>query len=142
MHFPPFQISPYFRKIFRLCGKSFKFYLSPKISRFPSAKISDDHFLVIDRKFRIPLCFPSSFTFPPVSRKLLFPPYFEKFPPCFRKIRLLFNTLCVFRSPYFDHESMMHLCITRCTYCTPLLRMPMSTNSKSVWLTSAWTGFD
>jgi len=43
MHFPLFQISPYFRQIFRLCGKFSKFYLSPeKFVRFPSAKISDD----------------------------------------------------------------------------------------------------
>jgi len=49
----------------------------------PEAKISDDLFLVIDQKFRIPPIFPVSVHFPPVSRKLLFPPYFDKFPPLF-----------------------------------------------------------
>src|SRR6218665_2767855 len=55
MHFLPlFQISPYFGYIFRLRGKFSKFYFFPfsrKISRFSSAKISDDLFLVIDHTF-------------------------------------------------------------------------------------------
>src|SRR6218665_716375 len=73
--------------------------------------------LVIDHKFRI---FPlfSLFHFPPLSRKLLFPPYFEKFSPTFQKIHLLLRTLCVFRFP--TTLPMMHLCITQCTHCRQL----------------------
>src|SRR6218665_1218602 len=85
---------------------------------FSSAKISRDHFLVIDHKFRIsPLpIFPIS---PPDSRKLLFLHTFSN-SPLFSKNSLAFlHTLCVFRfSPTF---TMMHSCITQYTYWTPLL---------------------
>jgi len=83
------------------------FTFSRNILRFSSAKISDVlSFLVIDHKFRIspisefpPPIFLFQCIFPCFARKLLFSPYFYKFTPCFRKINLLFNTLCVFRFP-------------------------------------------
>src|SRR6218665_1763353 len=63
------------------------FHLSPKISRFSSARISDDRrsFLAIDHKFRIPPTFAISIHFSPISgneelRKFFISPYFSKFP--------------------------------------------------------------
>ena len=105
MHFPPcLRFPPYFREIFRLCGKCSNFTFSRKISRFSSAKISDDLFLVIDHKFQISPVFPVPVHFPPVSRKLLFLPYFDKFPLCFRKFHQLFAYfMCISFPPYFDH---------------------------------------
>src|SRR6218665_3320920 len=65
-------------------------------------------FLVIDHKFLIPPYFACFSTFPPDWRKLLFPPYFHKCPPCFLKIHLLFTYFpCIFH-PYFDHDAFMH----------------------------------
>src|SRR6218665_3677125 len=56
-----------------------------------------------------PPIFHISVHFPPVSRKLLFPPYFEKFPPCFQNIHLLFTYfMCISFPPYFDHDAVMH----------------------------------
>jgi len=120
MHFPLLQISPfYFRQIYRLCGKFSTFYLFTKKFRFSSAKISDDLFLVIDHIFRIPLYFPVSVHFPLVPRKLLFPPTLKNFPPVFEQFTCFLRTLRVFRFP--PTLTMMHLCITQCTYWTPLI---------------------
>src|SRR6218665_1236091 len=95
MHFPPlFNISPLFSKNFQT-GKFSKFYLFPTNFPFSSAKISDDFFS--HRRPQISN-FPPIFLFslfrnipPPVSRNLIFTPYFQKFPPSFRKIHLLFT---------------------------------------------------
>src|SRR6218665_3317846 len=64
--------------------------------------------------------FPCFNNFPPVSRKLLFPPYFQTFLPVFKKFTCFLHTFCVhvFLSPL--NLTMMHLCITQCTYWTPL----------------------
>jgi len=80
------------------------FHLSPKISRFSSARISDDRrsFLAIDHKFRIPPTFAISIHFSPISgneelRKFFISPYFSKFPlHWFLKIYVFFNILSVF----------------------------------------------
>ena len=112
MHFSPcFRFSPYFRKIFRLCGKFSKFLPFPE-------KFLDFH----PPKFLMAL-FQSStttFEFPPISlfqyiiplfrEKLLFLPYFDKFSSCFRKIHLLNFTcfVCISFPPYFDHDAFMH----------------------------------
>src|SRR6218665_3031488 len=116
MHFPLcFRFPPYSRKIFRLCGKFSKCYLSAeKNSRFSSAKISKDLFLVIDHKILISPLF-SLFQY--ISP--LFPICFEKFPPSvLEKFTCFLHTLCVFRVP--PTLTMMHLCITQCMYWTPL----------------------
>src|SRR6218665_731230 len=107
MHFPPVSYSPLFSENLKNLWKSFK------ILRFPK-KILNFHppKLVIDHKFRISPLF--QYIFPPVSRKLLFLPCFYKVPLCLRKIHLLFHALCVFRFP--PTLTMMHLCITQCTY--------------------------
>src|SRR6218665_314753 len=52
--------------------------------------------------------FPCFSTFPPVSRKLLFPPTFTN-PSVLEKFTCCLHTLCVFRfPPYFDHDEFMH----------------------------------
>src|SRR6218665_2801902 len=86
MHFPPCF------RIFRFPLFSTNFTIFRKNFRFSSAKISDDlHRPQISNSPYFP-CFN---TFPPVSRKLLFPPYFQKFPPCFQKIICFLHTLRV-----------------------------------------------
>src|SRR6218665_2940093 len=106
-----FQIQPIFsfQKSFQTLSKISKILPFPeKFSRFLSAKISDDLFLVIDHKFRISPYFPCFSTFPPVWRKLLFSPTFKNF-PSFRKIHLLFTYFMYISFPsYFDHDAFMH----------------------------------
>ena len=102
---PLFQISPpYFRQIFRHCGKFSKFYLIQKNFLIFIRQNFWWPFLVIDHKFRISPYFSCFSTFPLCFTKiiiLLFPPYFEKFPPCFRKIHLLFTYfMCILFPPY------------------------------------------
>src|SRR6218665_3812547 len=84
--------------------------------------------------FKFPPYFRCFSTFPPVSRKLLFPPYFDKFPPSvLHKFTCFLYTLRVFRFPLTF--TMMHLCITQCTYRKPLSAATnkiLSTNSKAV----------
>src|SRR6218665_1713676 len=93
---PCLGFSPYFQKIFRIFGKKFP---------FSSAKISDDLFL-----FRISPLFSlfrhiSTSCFP----KIINYPYFQKFPPCFRKTHLLFTCfLCISFPPYFHHDAFMN----------------------------------
>src|SRR6218665_3975722 len=120
MHFPSlFQISPHIFEKFSDSEENFQnFTFSRKISRFSSEKISDDLFLVINHKFRVPPIFPVSVHFHPVSRKLLFFPLLLKIPPCFRKIHLLFTYFTCISFP--NTLTVMHLCITQCTYWTPL----------------------
>src|SRR6218665_1976909 len=98
MHFPPcFRFSPYFRKIFRLCGKFSKFYLFPKnLLIFNPLKFLMTFFLVIEPQISNPPYFPCFSTFPPVFAKIITSPYFSQFLPCFRKIDLLFTYfLCI-----------------------------------------------
>src|SRR6218665_2679433 len=103
MHFPLFQISPSVsEKNFRLRGKLSNFYLFTK--KFLMT------FLVIDCEFSIsPIFAISIHYFHPISRKLLFPP-----------VKFTFFTyfMCFSFPPSL---TMMNLCITQCTYWTPLL---------------------
>ena len=62
--------------------------------------------------------FPCFSTFPPVSRKLLFPPTFTN-SPVFVTFTCFLHTLCVFR--FSPTLTVMHLCITQCTCWTPLM---------------------
>src|SRR6218665_696883 len=118
MHFRPLlQIShPLFSKKFLTLWKIFNILPFPeKFLDFHPPKFLMIFFLVIDHKFRISPYFPCFGPFPPVSRKLLFPlPTLTNFPPCFRKIHLLFTYfLCISFPPTL---TMMHFCITQCTY--------------------------
>ena len=75
-------------------------------------------FLVIIYKFVItPIC-AASVHFPPISGKL-FLLLLQNFPPDFVKYKCFLHTFCVFRFPHT--LIMMHLCITQCTYWTPLV---------------------
>src|SRR6218665_137924 len=66
-------------------------------------------FSSLTTNFEFPPYFPCFNTFPPVSRKLLFPPYFGKLPPLFYTNSPAFYILYVyFVSPYFDHDAFMH----------------------------------
>ena len=115
--FPPVSDFPLIFKKFSNSVENFpNFTLSRKNFRFSSAKISYDLFLVINHKFRISFLFSLfQYIFPSVSRKLLFHPYISL---CFRKIHLLFTYfMCISFPPTL---TMMHLCITQCTYWTPL----------------------
>src|SRR6218665_2212822 len=107
MHFPPVSDFP---PIFEKCSDSVENFqnvtFSRKMSRFSSAKISDDLFLVIDHKFRISLCFG---TFPPCFAKIIISPLLSKMSPCFRIIHLLFTYfMCISFPPCFDHDAFMH----------------------------------
>ncbi len=110
---PLFQIFPYFRKKFRLRGKFSQFYLFPKKFQFSSAKF----FLSLTTNFEFSPYFRCFSTFPPISRKLLFPPTFQISFPNFVKFTCF---LCVFCLP--PSVTVMHICITQCTmaYWTPL----------------------
>ena len=122
MHFPPFfRFPPIFEKFSDSVENFQNFTFSRKNFRFSSAKISYDVFLVIDHKFRISpyfLCFPVS---PLFRENYYFPLTFKNVPLSFRKIHLLFTYfLCISFPPTL---TMMHLCITQCTYWTPLILM-------------------
>jgi len=109
MHFPPlFQISPYFRKNFELWRNLSKFYFFPKnFFIFIRRNFWWPFLLVIDHKFRI---FPLFSLFPTLTN----------FPSVLDKLTCCLHTLPVFRFP--PTLTMMHLCITQCTYWTPLLQ--------------------
>src|SRR6218665_2466783 len=115
-----FQIPPIFGKFSDSEENFHNFTFSRKISSFSFAEISDDLFLVIDHKFRIsPLFSPIQYISSSVSRKLLLPPYFDKFPPpVLDKLTCFFTYFtCISFPPTL---TMTHLCITQCTYWTPL----------------------
>ena len=114
MHFPCyFRFPPYFRKMFRLCGKFSENFLDfhptkflmtffshrPQISNFPLFSL----FQYISSLFR---------------ENYYFPPTFKNVPPVFEILTCFLHTFCVFRFP--PTLTMMHLCITQCTYWTPL----------------------
>jgi len=117
-----FQISPYFQKIFKLRGKFSKFDLFPTNFSIFILQNFWSIFLVIDHKFRIsPLFSLFRYIHSPLLRENYYFPLLSKIPLCFRQIHLLYtylHTLCVFRFP--PTLAMMHLCISQCTYWTPL----------------------
>src|SRR6218665_4133432 len=119
MHFSPlFQIFPYFQKMLDSEENFHNFTFSRQISSFSSAEISDDLFFSHQPHIsNFHPIFPVSIHFPPVSRKLLFPPTFTIFPSVLDKFTYFLHTLLVFRFP--PTLTMMNLCITQCTYWTP-----------------------
>src|SRR6218665_2959367 len=120
MHFPPVSNFPLFLKNFRTFEKIVTILPFPEtFLDFHPPKFLMTFFLVIDHKFRLPPIFAVSVHFPSVSRKLFFPPYFYKFPLVLGKFTCFLHTLRVFFPPTL---TMMHLCITQCTYWTPLKR--------------------
>jgi len=101
-----------FRKICRTPRKISPIWpFHKKISR-----ISDDRFFVIHHKFGILplfLCFNSF----PLFRDFFFSPTFANWPPWFRKVYVFFTYFTCISFP--STFTMMHLCITQCTYWTP-----------------------
>src|SRR6218665_320708 len=61
---------------------------------------------------------PLSGHFPPVSQKILFPPILTNFPLFSKNSPAFYVLFAYFVSP--STLIMMHLCITQCTYWTPL----------------------
>src|SRR6218665_688166 len=121
MHFPPVSdFSPISQKISR-SGEFPQFDLSPKkISDFHPPKFLTTFFYSLTPIFNFPPIFPISIHFPPISGNFEFPPYFWKnFPSDFVKFTFFLHTLRVLFSQHT--LPMMHLCITQCTYWTPLL---------------------
>src|SRR6218665_2025720 len=145
MHFPSVSDSPLFPKHFLTPWKMSQILPFPEtFLDFHPPKFLMTFFLVINHKFRISplfslfqyisLLFPLHSSFPSH-----FPPYFRcfsTFPPCFTKIILsplllqIFPPLFKANSPTFyilyayfftlPTLTMSHLCITQCTYWTPL----------------------
>ena len=107
-----FRFPPYFKKFFRLRRKFSQFQLFPK-------KISDFHWpnfwWLFFRWLQIlnsPLF--SMFQYiSPLFRQNYYYPYFFKF-PWFRNIYVFFTYFMCFSFP--PSLTMMHLCITQCTY--------------------------
>ena len=115
---PLFQISPIFEQFSDSEENFHNFTFSRRFFWFSSAEISDDPFLSHRPKISN---FPPFFLFhnisPSVSRKLLFSPLLWQISPVLHKFTCFLHTLRVFFPPTL---TMMHLCITQCTYWTPL----------------------
>src|SRR6218665_2939464 len=114
MHFPPVSdFPPISEKIFDFLRNFYDLTFS--------REISDDLFLASTTNIEFPPYFRCFSTFPPCFAKIILSPYIHKFyPPVLRKFTCFLHTLHVF-SP--TTLTTMHLCITQCTYWTPL---PMS----------------
>ena len=124
MHFPPVSdFTPISQKGFGLRGKCPHFDLFSKISRFSFAKIY--------HKFLIAPYFPVSIHFPSIPGKFFFPLLMQNFPPDFVKLTCFtYNTRISF-PPTF---TMMHLCITQCTYWTPMSESVSEVQERTVQL--------
>src|SRR6218665_3951559 len=119
MHFPPVTDSPLFSKNFRTLRKIFK--LLPFTEKF--IDFHPPKFLKIFFSHRIsnfPLIFAVSVHFPLFRENYYSPPTLTTFPPVLHKFTCFLHTLRVFRFP--TTFTMMHLCITQCTYWTPLVK--------------------
>ena len=118
--FPPcFRFPLCFRNVFWLSGKFLKSYLFP--TKFPIFICQNfwrrPFFSHQPQISNFPPISPVWLHFPPDSQKFLIPPTFQNFPLCFRKIQQLFTYFTCISPPTL---TMMHLCITQCTYWTPL----------------------
>ena len=113
-----FRFPPIFEKFSDSVENFQNFTFSEKFSDFHPPKFLMTFSLIIARKFRISPLFSLFRYISPCFAKIIISPYFEKSPPPFSKNSPAFlHTLCVFFSPTL---TMMHLCITQCTYWTPL----------------------
>src|SRR6218665_1206430 len=114
MHFPPlFQISPLFSKIFKILWEISKILPFPeKISDFHPPKFLMTFFLVIDH-----IC-PSDW------RKLLFPPYFHKFPPpVFRKIHQVLEKIWYIFNHVQKIQNLGYWFFKSCPICNHVQKM-------------------
>jgi len=89
-------------------------------------------YLVIDGEFRISTIFTKRYISTLFCENAYSAPYFLKFPLWFRKIYVFCTYFTCFSfPPYFDH-----LCITQCTYWTPLGPYTRRCNSSRCWTPS------
>src|SRR6218665_1811252 len=118
IHFPLFQIFPpsISENLLDSVENFPNFTFSQRIFRFSTAKIYDDLF------YFSPI-FAVSVHFLHYFGKIIISPYFFKVSPDFVKFTCFLHTL-FFVSPTF---TLMHLCITQCTYWTPMDRHSGST---------------
>ena len=90
---------PISEKVFKLMENFHNFTVSEEISRFSSAKISDDLFFSHRQQiWNFPPIFVVSVHFP-YFWKIIISPYFYKFPSDFVKFTCFLHTFCVFRFP-------------------------------------------
>src|SRR6218665_1066803 len=120
MHSPSISDFPLFSINFLTFWKNFKnITFSRQNFPFSSAKISDDFFFSHRPQISdFPPIFPVLVHFPPDSQKFIISPLLFKISPLFSKNSTTFDILYVYFSPTL---TMMHLCITQCTYWTPLI---------------------
>src|SRR6218665_1110384 len=120
MHFPLFPIPPFPKNVSDSVENFPNFTFSTKILRLSSAKISDNFFLSSTTNSEFPPIYIFSLFqyISTISQKLLFSPYFSKFLSRFCRIYVLFTYFICFS--FLPSLTMMHLCITQCTYWTPL----------------------
>src|SRR6218665_1589852 len=117
MHVATVSDFPLFPKKFSDSAENFpNFTFSKTFSDFHPPKFLTTFFQSLITHFEIPPISLFQFIFPYFG-KCLFPPTFAKFSPDFVKLSCFLHTFVYFVSPYFY---MMHLCITQCTYWTPL----------------------
>src|SRR6218665_959612 len=121
MHFPLCFRFPLFSKNFQALWKICKIVPFPKkCFHFHPPKFMMTFLLVVDHKLRISSLF-SLFQYisPLFCKNYYFPPTLKNFPLVFQKFTCFFTYfMCISLPPTL---TMMHLCITQCTYCTPLI---------------------
>ena len=109
MHFPPcFRFPPLFPKNFLIPWKISQILPFPDFFSIFIRRNFLWPFLVIDHKFWIL----------PYFEEIILSPLLLQISPCFRQIYVFFTYFMCFSFP--PTFSMMHLCITQCTYWTPL----------------------
>jgi len=126
MHFPPYFRFPLFSKNSKILLEILKFYHFPK--KFPIFIRQNFWWLFFSHRLQIlnPPYFACFSTFPLDWRKLLFPPYFHKFPPVFGKftsfliLSVYFPPLlwpwCMYASPNARTGRPWSLCLSGCLY--------------------------
>jgi len=117
MHSPLFQISPLFQKNFQTLWNFFSnFTFSVKFFKLHPPKFLTTSFSHRLQIFIFPLFLLFQYI-SPIFHEIV-SPYFSKFHPWFHQIYMIFTCFMCFSFP--PSLTMMQLCITQCTYWTPL----------------------
>ena len=119
MHCPVWDLPPISEKCFGLRGKFSQFDLfQENFSIFNHQTFWRPFFLkLLMKTLEFPPIFPVSIYSPPILRNSSFPTF--PISHWFRKIYVFLHSLCFSFPPTL---TMMHLCITQCTYWTPLVK--------------------
>src|SRR6218665_179052 len=121
MHFPPVSDFPLFSKTFQTLWTIFKILPFPeKCLDFHPPKFLMTFFSHRAQISNFPLFSLFQYISPLFRENYYFPLTFINSPRCFRNIHLLFTYFMCISFP--SALTMMHLCITQCTYWTPLYR--------------------